>query len=91
MALGVSAELTQDIVKDSGFLAGLRQHWNQIKPRPETFCITSPHDAVVDPRSATTQCDREFRYPQWGHSEMVKPDDHADVRYQVPLARLLGS
>lgn len=88
-ALGLSPQLTEDLVGDSGFLVGLRQHWNQLGLRPDTFCVTSPQDDVVDERSATAQCDREFRYPQWGHSELVKPQDRNDIRYRVPVEKVL--
>lgn len=89
-AIGVSRDLTRDVSRDSGFLVGLRQHWNQLDNRPETFCVTSPHDIVVDPRSATAQCDRESRYPQWSHSDLVKPNGRQDTRYYIPVDKILS-
>jgi pimeloyl-ACP methyl ester carboxylesterase len=87
-ALGISRDLTRDVSPEAGYLVGLRQYWNQLQRRPETYCITSPHDEVVDQRSATSQCDREFRHLKWSHSELVKPVDRGDRRYSEAV-RLL--
>lgn len=84
-ALGISKNLTRDLVPDSGFLVGLRQHWNELRPRPYTYCITSPRDRTVKQESATSQCDESFKYPQWNHREMVKPSQRSDPRYSTPV------
>lgn len=86
--LGLSSGLVEDIAPNSPFLRDLRQHWNALAERPRTFCISSPHDSVVDDRSATAQCDRFGYYPQWSHSELVKPENRDDERYRLPMSQI---
>jgi len=87
-ALGVSRGLVDDLTPGSPFLSNLREDWNGLILRPSTFCLTSPHDAIVSEESAIAQCDRYLRYPQWGHIDMVKPSDRKDERYAVPMSRV---
>ena len=89
-ALGISRQLVDDLSPGSAYLATLRDDWNELQDRPQTFCLTSPQDAIVPEASATAQCDRYLRYPQWGHIEMVKPNDRNDERYAVPISRVSG-
>lgn len=86
--LGVSRGFVEDLAPGSVFLNSLRDDWNLLKDRPRTFCLTSPHDMVVTEDSAIAQCDEYLRYPQWGHIEMVKPQDNKDERYLVPMSRV---
>jgi pimeloyl-ACP methyl ester carboxylesterase len=88
-ALGVSRGFLDDLTPGSPFLTNLRDDWNQLRDRPRTFCLTSPHDAVVTDESAIAQCDEYLRYPQWGHVDMIKPSDRRDDRYTVPMSRVL--
>lgn len=87
--LGLSRGFSDDLRPKSAMLANLRDNWNSLRDRPPTYCLTSPQDAVVSEDSAIFQCDEFLRYPQWGHSEMVKPMDLDDPRYQVPIFRVL--
>ena len=88
-ALGLSSGFSEDLSPGSPMLSDLGDAWNSLKDRPRTYCLTSAQDAIVTQASATFQCDDYLRYPQWGHTDMVKPTGPADERYRVPLARLL--
>lgn len=87
--LGLSERLTSDMAEDSTFLANHRTRWNRVRPRPPTYCYTSPLDTVVTEASALFQCDSMFTFPQWGHSELVKPEMLDDDRYQFPMQNIL--
>lgn len=87
--LGLSRGYAEDLRPGSEMLDSLRDDWNSFRDRPHGYCLTSPHDAVVSEDSAIYQCNEYLRYPQWGHSEMVKPESTADPRYQVPVERVL--
>lgn len=89
--LGVAKGFTKDIAPGAPFLRDLRLHWNSLDPRPETFCISSPHDLVVSEQSATAQCDRFGNYPQWSHREIVKPLTQGDDRYRMPIGRIVSA
>lgn len=83
--LGVSDELADDMVAGSGFLSTLTANWNALSPRPATFCVGSPQDAVVSQASATYQCDRLDYYTSGGHTDIVKPSDRTEAYYYVPI------
>jgi pimeloyl-ACP methyl ester carboxylesterase len=83
-ALGISTESAADLTHGSRFLAALRTHWGDFAARPPTVCLGSPQDLVVSAESAESDCVDRVTYPQWGHTEMVKPTDAADYRYVVP-------
>jgi surfactin synthase thioesterase subunit len=92
--LGISKNLTAAMKADSSYLKDLRVRWNRTSNRPPTACFSSPHDKVVSQSSAHAQCDDIQSYPQWGHSEMVKPENNLDDRYVRPsdeLADILES
>jgi hypothetical protein len=81
---GVSKETVDDMSPNSSFLRGLKEDCDQLETlRPETYCITSPQDWVVQPYSAEFQCECLFNYPQWGHIELVKPRNRSDERYKI--------
>ena len=86
--IGISENIAKDIAPNSQFLRDLRDHWNALAMRPATYCISSPDDAVVSEQSAIAQCDRFLYYPQWGHIELIKPEDRNDTRYLSPMSRL---
>jgi triacylglycerol esterase/lipase EstA (alpha/beta hydrolase family) len=88
-ALGISSPLADELREGSSFLITLQTEWQQIKNRPRTQCFTSPHDEVVPENSAIFQCDGFTYYPQWGHRELVKPEDLTDDRYLLPTKFLI--
>lgn len=86
--IGVSKGFSDDLKPGSPMLGVLQDDWNSLRDRPKTYCLTSPQDSVVTQDSAIFQCDEFLRYPQWGHTDMVKPANLADERYRVPIARV---
>lgn len=84
-ALGISSEAAADLTRGSHFLSELRTHWMAFAAHPPTFCAGSPQDMVVREESALADCVDQLAYPQWGHTEMVKPSDTRDYRYVVPM------
>jgi triacylglycerol esterase/lipase EstA (alpha/beta hydrolase family) len=88
--LGVSAPYTEEMQSDSSFLATLQTQWGQLPKewRPETHCYTSPQDDVVPKESALFQCDWGHPHPQWGHTDLVKPDSSNDPRYNLPMVKV---
>jgi hypothetical protein len=93
-AFNLERVLLDDMAPGSGFLASMQNSWNSLARRPPTFCVTSPHDAIVSMDSALFQCDRFERLPEWGHIDLVKPTSAADARYRVVMdavaARIVG-
>jgi len=92
-ALGLSKDLTGDMLEGSSTLRGLQVRWNALAPRPETICYSSPGDNVVRETSAFYQCDYQLSFPVWSHTDLVKPESRQDPRYQLPtqeIARRLG-
>jgi hypothetical protein len=89
-SLGVSRGFTDDLSPGSRYLTILRENWNYLQDRPRTFCLSSPHDSIVDVDSAIAFCDNYLLYPQWDHTEMVKPDGNTDDRYLTPLSKILN-
>jgi predicted alpha/beta hydrolase family esterase len=84
-ALGISRAYIKDVEPGAEYLGNLRDHWNALRPRPPTFAITSKADSVVTERSALSQCDRFLVFPQWGHTELAKPERKDDDRYSVSM------
>jgi predicted alpha/beta hydrolase family esterase len=85
-ALGISKQLTEELMRNSTVLNLLTSQWFSFKQnRPQTFCFTSPQDIIVSEQSAWAFCDDETEYPMWGHTEMVKPVDASDSRYVSPM------
>lgn len=89
-ALHISDQLTADMDPHSSFLGQLDGDWRRvpIASRPVTYCMTSPQDAIVTEWSAISQCACTYKYPQWGHVDMVKPADRDDERYEEPIRAL---
>jgi len=93
-ALGISEELARDMEPRSHFLSDAAGQWSFIREKPVSYCFTSPQDKIVDQWSAKGQCDCVFDYPQWTHTEMVKPTNAGDARYRNPvraLVKVLGA
>lgn len=91
--LGVSEELTRDLVQGSGVLEDIKIGWRDFRKIREpvearSICLTSPHDGVVPADSAIDQCDDFITYPRWDHSEMVRPETVTDERYSTPVGML---
>jgi len=84
--LGIDDNFIADMTEDSAFLTGLQVRWNQMKNTPVTHCISSPQDDVVSQTSAFFQCGSQYSYPQWSHTEMVKPESDKDERFIVPVS-----
>lgn len=87
--LGISRDLTAAMKANSNYLTDLRVRWGRASGRPPTVCFSSPQDKVVPQSSAFDQCDDFQSYPQWGHSEMVKPQNELDPRYVRPTDELM--
>jgi hypothetical protein len=87
-ALGISADLTEDMAPHSEFIDTLEDRWTDLRPKPVTYCFTSPTDGVVSTSSAKKQCDCTHDYPQWNHIDMVKPEMMTDERYYMPIRAL---
>jgi uncharacterized protein YjbJ (UPF0337 family) len=88
-SLGISKDLTEEMMHDSTVLNTLTSQWFSFKKdRPYTFCLTSPQDSVVLEQSAMAFCDNSLEYPMWGHTEMVKPLDLSDTRYDRPISKI---
>jgi hypothetical protein len=88
-SLGISKDLTEEMMHDSTVLNTLTSQWFSFKKdRPYTFCLTSPQDEVVLEQSAMAFCDNGLEYPMWGHTEMVKPLDLSDTRYDRPISKI---
>ena len=86
--LGLSEDMTHDMLEASSTLKGLHVRWNQLAQRPETLCYSSPQDNIVSGSSAFYQCDYQFSFPVWSHTEMAKPESRADDRYRLPTQEL---
>jgi pimeloyl-ACP methyl ester carboxylesterase len=87
-ALGLSKDLTRDMLEDSSALKSLQVGWNQLAPKPQTLCYSSPQDSVVNEASAFFQCDYQLAFPVWSHTEMVKPESRDDSRYRLPTQEI---
>jgi pimeloyl-ACP methyl ester carboxylesterase len=88
-ALGVSEDLVKDMEPRSHFLKGAAGQWSFLREKPVTYCFTSPQDQIVDHWSATGQCECVFEYPQWSHTDLVKPTNANDARYRNPVRALV--
>ena len=88
LALGLSKPLTVDMFEGSGTLKGLHVRWNQLADRPKTLCYSSPQDSVVSQASAFYQCDYQFSFAVWNHTELVKPESREDDRYRLPTQEI---
>jgi hypothetical protein len=89
--LGLSRELVSDMDPSAHFLSDTAGQWSFLKTKPITYCFTSPQDRIVDQWSAKGQCECVFDYPQWGHTDMVKPEDTKDARYRNPIRALISA
>lgn len=87
-ALGIDDVLVNDMNPKSRFLSELRTNWRKMANKPPSFCIGSPQDLVVPRESAETDCTETLTYPQWSHTDMVKPANRADYRYVAPMRRV---
>ncbi|HEY3824446.1 MAG TPA: alpha/beta hydrolase [Bryobacteraceae bacterium] len=87
-ALGLSKEMTNDMLEGSNTIKSLQVRWNALAGRPETTCYSSPQDKVVSEASAFYQCDHQLAFPVWSHTEMVKPESREDSRYALPMQRV---
>jgi hypothetical protein len=87
-ALGISKDLTEDMAPNSDFVKTLEDNWTDTYPKPQTYCFTSPMDGIVSSLSAKSQCECTHDYPEWNHTEMVKPEVRTDERYQMPVRGL---
>ena len=85
-ALGLSEGFSDNLAPQSKYLADLADRWSKLPKtaRPTTHFFTSPQDVVVSMDSAKFQCDDGTPYPQWGHVQLVKPEDADDSRYVLP-------
>ena len=87
-AIGLSKGFSSDLSPGRETLLTIQDNWNSLKDRPQTYCITSPHDEVVNQNSAIFQCDEYLRLPQWSHTELVKPSNRDDARYSMPISKI---
>ena len=85
---GVSKALVADMSPNSNSLREQRDLWVHLRLKPETYCISSPQDLVVEQDSAEFQCVCYGYYPQWGHVQLEKPKDPSDARYKEPIMAL---
>lgn len=77
------------LIPNSLYLEGLEQRWRAMQQRTWTICYASSDDQVVSKDSATSGCDDVVFYPAYGHIEMVKPESREDVRYALPIQRVV--
>jgi len=90
-ALGIAEEQTEELRGGSSFLATLQTQWTQLTNRPKTSCFVGIHDVVVSEASALADCDQKLSFPEWGHTEVVKPMALSDTRYALPMSDVLNS
>jgi len=89
--LGVSTAYTETMAPGSEYLRELHDRWLAIRRerRPATFFFTCEQDRVVTTDSAKFQCDDGSFFLNWGHIDMVKPENAKDNRYADPAAIML--
>lgn len=91
-ALGISPLLLSDLAMNSTFIRALQQDWaayiRSAAPKVLFYCLGSVADRVVSLTSAYSMCDPTSPppYPEWGHTDVVIPDNIHDPRYKTPIA-----
>lgn len=82
----------EDMEVDSTYLGQLNNEWISLRPAPVDYCIGSQQDEYVPLDSALADCPPQHTVPYngGGHTDLVKPDGHDDLRYRTPIALLLS-
>jgi hypothetical protein len=75
----------------SSMLASLHARWNDTdsKFRPPLVCFGGVADHIVATGSAFFQCDEQYKFQQWSHTELVKPTSRDDERYLRPMNQVV--
>jgi hypothetical protein len=89
--LGISKTLTRDIGPGSRYLSDLNSYWEfQDRSGLWSYCFGSTIDKIVSAESAITGCKPHYeQVSDFGHTELVKPTAHSDIRYSRVVKTIL--